>query len=102
MAVKYSFNQQVTKFCHIDDYYIYQMTQSGRVNWQRFQCLWDLQTFFFDIYTCSAGIQVTVTLGVSPPTVSEYLNSYHNLLFDFPTDENDKYFGANVADAYYI
>lgn len=103
MAVEYSFNQQVTKFRHIDDYRRHRMTQNGRVHWQRLRCLWDMQTFFFNLYTCSAGSQVTGTLGVSPPTVSEYLYSvHHNLLVDFPMDENDEQFDGDAADAYYI
>jgi hypothetical protein len=103
MAVEYSFNQQVTKFCHVDHYHRRRMTQSGRVNWQCLRCLWDLQTFFFNLYTCSAGSQITGTLGVSPPTVSEYLSTvHHNLLVDFPMDENKEQFDADAADAYYI
>jgi hypothetical protein len=78
MAIEYSFNQQVTKFRHIDDYHRHLLTQSGRVNWQHLRCLWDMQTLFFNLYTCSACSQVTGTLGVSPPTVSEYLYSVHH------------------------
>jgi hypothetical protein len=64
MAVKYFFNQQVTKFCYIDDNSRHWMTQSGMVNWQRLWCLWDFQTFFFNLYTCSTSSQVTGTLGI--------------------------------------
>jgi len=39
------------------------------------------------LYTCSAGSQVTDKLGVSPPTVHEYLYSVtHNILINMPRD----------------
>jgi hypothetical protein len=41
MAVEYSFNQQVNKFRHTDDYRRHWMTQNGTSNWQRLHCLWD-------------------------------------------------------------
>jgi hypothetical protein len=64
------------------------VTINGRSNWQRLHCLWDLQTFFFNLYTCSAGSQVSGTLGVSPPTVHKYLYSINNnLLIDIPGEE---------------
>ncbi len=73
MAVEYSFNQQITKFRHSDDYRRHKITQSGSSNWNYLRCLWDLQTLFFNLYTCSAGSQVTGALGVNPPTIHEYL-----------------------------
>jgi hypothetical protein len=41
MAVEYSFNNQGTKFCHIDDSLRFRITQNGRSNRQRllFHCL---------------------------------------------------------------
>jgi hypothetical protein len=73
MGVEYSFNQQATKFPHIDDYWRHKITQSGQSNWNYLCCLWDLQTLFFNLYTCGAGSQVTSLIGVTPPTVHEYL-----------------------------
>ncbi len=49
MGVEYSFNQQVTKFPHIDDYQRHKITQSGQSNWNYLRCLWDLQTLFFNL-----------------------------------------------------
>ncbi len=47
----------------------------------------------FNLYTCSAGSQVTGALGVSPPTVHDYLYSCNNnLLIDIPEDDNDDKF----------
>lgn len=87
MAVEYSFNQQITKFRHSDDYRRHKITQSGSSNWNYLRCLWDLQTLFFNLYTCSAGSQVTGALGVNPPTIHEYLFSCNNnLLIHHPQD----------------
>jgi hypothetical protein len=102
MAVEYSFNQQITKFPHSDDYRRHKITQSGRSNWQYLRCLWDMQTFFFNLYTCTAGSQVTGTLGVAPPTIHEYLYScHHNLLVDIPADD-DVEEEFNVNNDFYI
>ena len=101
MAVEYSFNQQVTKFPHTDDYRRHKITQSGRSNWQYLRCLWDLQTFFFNLFTCGMGRQVTGTLGVTPPTVHEYLYSINNnLLIELPLDPVEEEF--QEGNAYYI
>ena len=101
MAVEYSFNQQVTKFPHTDDYRRHKITQSGRSNWQYLRCLWDLQTFFFNLFTCAMGSQVTGTLGVTPPTVHEYLYSVNNnLLIELPLDPAEEEFDED--NAYYI
>jgi hypothetical protein len=102
MAVEYSFNQQVTKFPHSDDYRRHRITQSGRPNWQYLRCLWDMQTFFFNLYTCTAGSQVTGMLGVAPPTIHEYLYSCnHNLLVALPAgDDVEEEF--NVENNFYI
>jgi hypothetical protein len=103
MAVEYSFNQQVTKFPHINDYRRHRVTINGRSNWQCLHCLWDLQTFFFNLYTCSVGSQVTGTLGVSPPTVHEYLYSVNNyLLIDILGEEVEEEFDGDVANEYYM
>jgi hypothetical protein len=96
MGVEYSFNQQVTKFPHIDDYRRHKITQSGQSNWNYLRCLWDLQTLFFNLYTCGAGSQVTGLLGVTPPTVQEYLYSCNNnLLVDIPADDAEEEFYDN-------
>jgi hypothetical protein len=101
MAVECSFNQQVTKFPHIDDYRRHKITQSDRSNWHYLRCLWDLQTFFFNVYICGAGSQVTGTLRVTPPTVHEYLYSCNNnLLIEFPVDEVEEKFHED--NDYYI
>ena len=93
LAVENSFSQQVTKFRHSDSFRSHRITQSGRSNWEYLRTLWDLQTFMFNLYTCSAGSQVTGALGVSPPTVHEYLYSCNNnLLINIPEDENDDEF----------
>jgi len=48
-------------------------------------------SFFFNLYTCSGGNQVSGLLGVEPPSVPEYLFSvHHNLLVPLPgIDESD-------------
>ncbi len=49
--------------------------------------------FMFNLYTCSAGSQVSGALGVSHPTVHEYLYSCNNnLLINIPEDDNDDEF----------
>jgi hypothetical protein len=59
-------------------------------------CLWDLKTFFLNLYTCGAGSQVTGLLGVTPPTVQEYLYSCNdNLLVDIPADDAEEEFYDN-------
>jgi hypothetical protein len=40
MAVEYSFNQQVTKFQHSDDYCRHKIMQSGSSNWNYLHYLW--------------------------------------------------------------
>jgi hypothetical protein len=66
-------------------------------------CLWDLQALFFNLYTCASGSQVTGTLGVSPPTISEYPYSFkRNLFIDLPRDVDGEEFDADVADDFYI
>lgn len=59
--------------------------------------MWDLQTLFFNLFTCSAGNQVTGALGVCPPTVHDYLYSCNNdLLINIPLDDNeDNFDGVN-------
>jgi hypothetical protein len=69
LAVENSFNQQTTKFHHSDSFRSYRITQSGRSNWRYLRTMWDLQTLFFNLFTCSAGSQVTGALGICPPTV---------------------------------
>ena len=81
---------------YIDDYRRHKITQSGQSNWNYLRCLWDLQTLFFNLYTCGAGSQVTGLLGVTPPTVQEYLYSCNNnLLVDIPADDAEEEFYDN-------
>jgi len=90
LAVENSFSQQVTKFWNSDTFRSHKVTQSGRSNLEYLQCLWDLQTFMFNLYTCSAGSQGTGALGVSPPSVHEHLYSCNNnLSINIPDDENE-------------
>ena len=59
------------------------------------------QTLFFNLYTCGTGSQVTGTLGVTPPTVHEYLYSCNNnLLIEVPFDEAEEEFQQD--NAFYI
>ncbi len=61
-----------------------------------------MQTFFFHLYTCTAGSQVTGMLGVAPPMIHEYLYSCnHNLLVDLPADD-DVEEEFNVNNDFYI
>jgi hypothetical protein len=56
---------------------------------------------FFNLFTCSAGSQVTGALDVHPPTVHDYLYSYNNDLFmPFPLDEVEEQFLDD--DDYYV
>jgi hypothetical protein len=60
-----------------------------------------MQTFFFNLFTCSAGSQVTGALGISPPTMHDYLYSCNNgLLVDIQIDEAEEQFLAE--NDYYI
>jgi len=75
--------------------------QSGRLNWQYLRCLWDLQTFFFHLFTYGMGSQVTGLLGVTLPTVHDYIYSVnHDLLIDVPADPAEDEF--QDINAYYI
>ncbi len=56
MAVEYSFNQQVTKFCHTDDYRRHWKTQNGTSNWQHLHC---------GIYRCFSSTYIHVEIIVS-------------------------------------
>jgi hypothetical protein len=82
LAVEDSFSQQVTKFPHSDNLQSHKVTQGGLSNWKYLRCLWDLQTLFFNLFTCSAGSQVTGALGVPPPSVHGYLYSCNNNLLN--------------------
>jgi hypothetical protein len=75
LAVEVSFmNQQVTKFKLIDCFKKFRIFQNGCSKWSDLHCLWDLQVFMFNLFTCSenCGITVTGILGVPPPTIEEY------------------------------
>ena len=53
-----------------------------------FKILVGFANLFFNLHTCTAGSQVTGTLGVSPPTVHEYSYSCNcHLLVDPPADD---------------
>jgi len=101
LAVENSFNQQTTKFRFTDSFRNHKITQSGTSNWNYLRSMWDLQTLFFNLFTCSAGSQVTGVLGVCPPTVQEYLYSCNNnLLIDLPDDGNEVNF--DIVNDFYI
>jgi hypothetical protein len=60
-----------------------------------------MQTFLFNLFTCSAGSQVIGALGISPPTMQDYLYSCNNgLLVDIQIDEAEEQFLAE--NDYYI
>ena len=60
-----------------------------------------LTNFFFNLFTCSAGSQVTGALGVCPPTVHDCLYSCNNgLLINVPLDDNEDNF--DVVNDFYI
>jgi hypothetical protein len=90
-SVKDSFNRQVTKFPHTESKR-QRIAQGGRYIWNYIRSLWDLQTLFFNLFTCSAGSQVTGALGVHPPSIHDY--------FDIPNNEVEEDF-LQIND-YYI
>ncbi len=55
--------------------------------------LWDMNVFFYNLYTCSQQMdnQVSGILGVEPPSVADYLFSVHNnLLVPLPGNVNEE------------
>ncbi len=101
MVVEASFNQQVTKFKHSDHFRSHKITQGGTSNWECIRFLWELQIFIFNLFTCSAGSQVTGALGATPHTVHEYVYSCHNdLLINIPLDDNEDNFAK--GNVYYV
>jgi hypothetical protein len=59
-------------------------------------CLWDLQSLFFNMFTCLSGSQVTSVLGVTPPTLQEYLYSCkQGLLIHQPFEDAEEEFERN-------
>jgi len=74
LGVEGSFMNQVTKFKLVDYFKKHKIFQNGRSRWSELRCLWDLQAFMFNLFTCSENCvsPVTGTLGVPPPTVAEY------------------------------
>jgi hypothetical protein len=102
MAVEYSFNQQVTKFWHSDNHSRHKIIQSGSSNWNYLHCSWDLQTLFFNLYTCSVGSRVTGALGVNPPMIHKYFlfSCNNNLLIDHPQDLVEEAFA--IEKGFYV
>ena len=90
LAVEDCFNEQMRKFTHSDYFVKHKILQSGRNNWDQVTTLYNLQTLFYNLFTCSQNhdSQVTGTLGVKPPTVEEHLHSANNdLLIPFIRQE---------------
>ncbi len=88
LAVECSFNQVVTKL-----FWYHKLLQQGRSNWKYMHMLWDMNVFFYNLYTClqQMGNQVSGMLGVEPPSVAEYLFSIHNnLLVPLPGNINEE------------
>jgi hypothetical protein len=93
LSVEDSVNQQVTKFPHTQSKR--QRITQGEIQTgtNYFHSLYDLQTFFYILFTCSAGSQVTGALGVHPPSIHDYLFYCNNdLLIDIPNDDIEEEF----------
>ena len=91
LAVEDLFNQQVMKFRLSDHFQSHKITVNSRSNWNTLRCLWDLQSLFFNLFTCLSGSQVTGVLGVAPPTLQEYLYSCNQgLLINQPFEDAEE------------
>lgn len=104
LAVEGSFNNQVTKFRMVDSFRHHRIFQNGQSNWAQLRCLWDLQSFMYNLFVCSndCGSQVSGQLGVPPPTVAEYLYSANNnLLIPIPLDEPDDHLAEEEGEYQY-
>ena len=51
LSVENFFNNQIRKIKHCDDIRFNKVVGDGQSNWPYLQCLWDIQVFFFNIYT---------------------------------------------------
>ena len=92
LAVEDSFKDQLVKFSHVDFFKTHRVLQDGKSNWDYVRDLWDMQVFFYNLFTCAQnhGSQVTGALGVEPPSVAEYLCSANNNLLVQPPPLLDK------------
>ena len=61
LAVEGSIMNQVTKFKFIDCFKKHRIFQNGQSKWSKLQCLWDLQTFMFNLFTYSDNCGSPVT-----------------------------------------
>jgi hypothetical protein len=61
----------------VDCFKGHKIFHNGRSKWSELRCLWDLQAFMFNLFTCSenCGTPVTGILAVPPHTFAEYLYS---------------------------
>jgi len=104
LVVEKSFMNQVTKFKFIDCFKKHRIFQNGQSKWSELRCLWDLQTFMFNLFTCSdnCGSPVTGILGIPPPTVAEYLHSCNNnLLVPIPLEDPDDHLAVEAGEYQY-
>eukprot|EP00947_MAST-08B_sp_MAST-8B-sp1_P005228 g5228.t1 len=67
--------QIVTKWPHSDMFRKHRIFGDGKSNWALIEATWDLQVFFFNLFTCDQGSPVSGHLGVEPPSIAEYLES---------------------------
>ncbi len=75
----------------------------SRSNWLYLKSLWDLQVLFYNLFTCAQGHgnPCNYILGVTPPTVEEYLYSANNNLLVpliIHDDEDDRFENENAED----
>ena len=103
MSVELSFNNIVRKFTHTDYFATHRILQNGRSNWLYLKSLWDLQVLFYNLFTCAQGHgnPCNYILGVTPPTVEEYLYSANNNLLVpliIHDDEDDRFENENAED----
>jgi hypothetical protein len=95
---------QVTKFKLVDCFKKHKNFQNGRSRWSELRCLWDLQAFMFNLFTCSenCGSPFTGILGVPLPTDAEYLYSINNnLLIPIPLKEPDDHIAEEEGEYQY-
>ena len=75
----------------------------SRSNWLYLKSLWDLQVLFYNLFTCAQGHgnPCNYILGVTPPTVEEYLYSANNNLLVpliIHDDEDDHFENENAEN----
>ena len=88
----------------VDSFRHHRIFQNGQSNWAQLRCLWDLQSFMYNLFVCSndCGSQLSGQLGVPPPTVAEYLYSAkNNLLIPIPLDEPDDHLAEEEGEYQY-